>query len=109
MKPNQGKTRDLKPSAAGFILVDSSFKPIYSNTEVINILTYQERPQKIKSIEHFVTDKIRLALLNHGSHTQYPFLTELVSGKRRYLCCGFSLNSHSKNSIQSIKEILPNE
>ena len=92
-------TASLRPSVAGFLLLDSSFKPIYFNNEAIHILAYPERPQKMKSIGPYLANKIGPDLRNRRSSNQSPFLNEFMSGKRRYLCWAFSLNPHSKSSF----------
>lgn len=98
--PDSGKTLRPRPSRAGFLLVDSSFKPLYSTSEAIQILTYPKSPQEVKSIDSFLAKKIRLSWHAHQSSPPSPFLAEFVSGRRRYLCWVFPLNSHSQSPFQ---------
>src|SRR5262245_55375070 len=85
-------------SGHGFLVMDASFKLIYANAEAVHILVYPENPQKIKSLDSFLTEKIRSALLKEPSSPKAGFVAELRSGRRRYLCRAFSLNPYSKNS-----------
>jgi DNA-binding CsgD family transcriptional regulator len=78
--------------------MDNSFKLIYANAEAVDILVYPENPKKIKSLNSFLTEKIRSALLKEPSSPKAGFVAELRSGRRRYLCRAFSLNPYSKNS-----------
>jgi len=88
----------MRPSAEGFILLESSFKPIYSSPGAIEILAFPEKPREIKSLDKFVTERIRGVLFKERSDPQLGFVTEFSSGKRRYSCRAFVLNSHPGNS-----------
>jgi DNA-binding CsgD family transcriptional regulator len=88
----------MGPSGHGFLVMDNSFKLIYANAEAVDILVYPENPKKIKSLNSFLTEKIRSALLKEPSSPKAGFIAELRSGRRRYLCRAFSLNPYSKNS-----------
>ena len=88
----------MGPSGHVFLVMDASFKLIYANAEAVDILVYPENPQKIKSLDSFLTEKIRSALLKEPSSPKAGFVAELRSGRRRYLCRAFSLNPYSKNS-----------
>src|SRR2546425_10542248 len=47
-----GRTKGtLAPPAVGFLLIDSSRKPIYINSEAIRILTFPAYPPKKKQLE----------------------------------------------------------
>jgi DNA-binding CsgD family transcriptional regulator len=81
-----------RPSAVGLLLTDSSLKPFYSNSEAIQILTYPENPKLIKSLDPFIPQQIRSALL--APDPLALVLAEFTSGKRRYSCRAFSLQSH---------------
>ena len=106
MRPNPRQTAYPNPSVAGFLLLNSTFKPIYSNTEVIHILAYPERPPNKKSIDGYLANKIREFLNPRSSPQSSPFLTELTSGRRRYFCWAFSLNPHVKNSFKPTMALL---
>jgi DNA-binding CsgD family transcriptional regulator len=87
----------MGPSGHGFLVMDASLKLIYANAEAVRILVYPENPQKIKSLDSFLTEKIRSALLKQPSSPKAGFVAELRSGRRRYLCRAFSLSPYSKN------------
>jgi DNA-binding CsgD family transcriptional regulator len=88
----------MSPSSHGFLVMDASLKLIYANAEAVNILVYPENPQKLKSLDSLLAEKIRTVLLKQPSSPKAGFVAELRSGRRRYLCRAFSLNPYSKNS-----------
>ena len=85
-------------NGVGFLLLDSSLKVIYANTEAIQALAYPKTPQDIGSLDNFLTEKIRSFLFDDSS---LPRPTELVSGKRRYFCRTFAVDAPSKNPSQT--------
>jgi DNA-binding CsgD family transcriptional regulator len=87
----------MSPSSHGFLVMDASLKVIYANAEAIDILVYPENPQKVKSLDSLLAEKIRTVLLKQPSSPKAGFVAELRSGRRRYLCRAFSLNPYSKN------------
>jgi DNA-binding CsgD family transcriptional regulator len=86
----------MKASSDGLLLLGSSHHPIYANSEAIEILAYPDKPGK-KSPDGFLAKKVQL-LLNNPASPQSGFVTEFTSGRRRYVCRAFSLDSHSGNS-----------
>ena len=91
-----GRTKGtLAPPAVGFLLIDSSRKPIYINSEAIRILTFPAYPPKKKQLETVLAEKVRSVLL-HGKRLSEPeFSTEFISGKRRYLCRAIGLQPNT--------------
>ena len=87
----------MSPSSHGFLVMDASLKVIYANAEAIHILVYPENPQKVKSLDSLLAEKIRTVLLKQPSSPKAGFVAEVRSGRRRYLCRAFSLNPYSKN------------
>ena len=91
-------------SVTGLLVVASDLEPIYANAEAVRILAYPETAKSIKGLDSFLAHRIRSALLHHengtasrnGDHSL--FAAEFPSGRRRYLCRVFALNSHSDNS-----------
>jgi DNA-binding CsgD family transcriptional regulator len=102
----QGKACPPANQGVGLLLMDSSLNPISCNDETIRILSYPKAPQHVKRLDVFLRDTIRARLLN----TQFPrnshFVTELVSGKRRYRCWAFHLNRHLRGSSRPALELL---
>jgi hypothetical protein len=96
---NKLLTRKKAPSstsAAGFLLLDSSLNPISFNAEATQILSYPEKVADLKRTEVFLAAKIRSTLLNRPGFGDAPFVTEFRSGRRRYFCRAFVVDSQAK-------------
>ena len=90
-----------KPSAGGMLLLNASLMPLYVNREAVDILTYPANPRSIKSLEDLVMEKIRSVLQLQSSSSQVGFVSEFVSGRRRYSCRAFALNSSVRENSGS--------
>jgi DNA-binding NarL/FixJ family response regulator len=104
-----GTHRKARPPAnqgVGLLLMDSSLNPLSCNDETIRILSYPEAPQHVMRLDAFLRDTIRARLLNPQSPRHSHFVTEFVSGKRRYRCWAFHLNRHLRGSSQPALELL---
>lgn len=80
--------------------MDSRFKPIYANAQAIQILIYPANPERIKSVDHLISAKIQSRLRHNGLSVWLPVESELMSGRRRYVCRSFVVSSHTNNSLQ---------
>jgi DNA-binding CsgD family transcriptional regulator len=100
------KARHPANQGVGLLLMDSSLNPISCNDETIRILSYPEAPEHIRRLKVFLTDTIRARLLNRQSPQHSRFVTEFVSGKRRYRCWVFHLDRHLSGSSQPALELL---
>ena len=87
-------------SAAGFILLDASLKPVYANAQAIEILSYPDSRPRESSVEGLLTEKLKSILGNGGASSIF------VSDRRRYVCRAFSLDSGSDNSHRPTTAIL---
>jgi DNA-binding CsgD family transcriptional regulator len=89
----------------GFVLLDhKSLAPVASNQEAIKILSYPTVPERIKRMDQFIADRIRVALVNRSSHG-LDFAKEFKSGRRRYFCRTFRLDTNGE-SMQVLAALL---
>ena len=88
-----GSTVYRHSSGIGFLLLDSSFEPIYANDDALQILTYPKDPREIGSLDGVLAKKIKSVLGSGHSSPRLP--TEFLSGRRHYRCRAFSLESQS--------------
>lgn len=95
----------MMPSTAGVLLVEPSLKLIYANSEAIGVLVFPEDPKNIKSLDVFLAERIRSILVKRGSSPPPAFITDFISGRRRYLCRAFSLNAQ-QNHEQAMLALL---
>ena len=80
------------PSSVGFLLVDTSLKPVYVNAEAIQVLTYPQPLTEIAALDGYLSEKIRLLL----PEEQPLPPAEFMSGRRQYLCRVLPVNSRSE-------------
>jgi len=98
---NESLSRKKVPpskSAAGFVLMDSSLNPISFNAEVIQILSYPNKQEKLRPTEVFLGEKIRSTLLSGRPVGDVPFVTKFRSGKRDYFCRAFLVSAHNEDA-----------
>ena len=92
--------------SAGFLLMDSSSRPIYANAEALRILSYPEIQQKTESIEELVIEKVRSVLSERPNGAQSSSIAEFISGRRHYACRFFALAPPSGKSSQRATALL---
>ena len=106
-KSTIGPRTDLRPGrAVGLLLMDSSLNPISCNEETVRILSYPDLPENIRHLDVFLRDTIRGRLLSRPSTQHSRFVTEFVSGRRRYWCRVVDLNWHTSSPSHPALELL---
>lgn len=88
-------------STVGFVLVDSSLRPIYANSEAVKILIYPESVQNSTAVETLLVQKIRAIFQGLQFGPGSGSRTDFFSGKRRYHCRIFTLTLSYKNGSGS--------
>ncbi len=89
-------------SGPGFVLLDSNINVIALNDEAVRILAFPNLPGKIRNIELFLSDRIRLGIVSRQSGNGMEFASEIKSGRRRYLCRSFQFTAKTiENGIRS--------
>ncbi len=84
-------------SAVGFLLMDSALNAISFNVEATQILSYPDKFANLERSDAFLTGKICTSLTNRQAPGRSPFVTEFRSGRRRYFCRAFVVDSQAKN------------
>jgi DNA-binding CsgD family transcriptional regulator len=105
---NKSVMKKLVPprSVAGFLLTDSLLNPISFNAESIQILNYPEKLANLARSELFLAEKIRSTLISKQSSGEWAFVTEFQSGRRRYFCRAFLVDSGAKEPFHPSIAIL---
>jgi len=93
--PKKGES--LPKTAAGFLLMDSALYPVWFNTVAIEILSYPDRLANPTNSEVLLAAKIRSNLVSRQARGESPFVTEFRSGRRRYFCRAFFVESCVKD------------
>jgi DNA-binding CsgD family transcriptional regulator len=93
--PDDGTTAALED--VGVILLDSSMNPVGFNTEALRILSYPQKPDSLKALgADDLGEKICASLSQQRLRS--PSLSEVTSGRRRYLCRAFVLKARGKGT-----------
>jgi DNA-binding CsgD family transcriptional regulator len=95
-RPLKEKKAPPPSCSSGFLLMDSSLSTILFNAEAIQILSYPARLPNARRPEAFLAEKIRSSLIRPGHSAESPFVTEFRSGRRRYLCRAFLVDTQDK-------------
>lgn len=88
-------------SAQGFLLLDSRLRPIAYNSEAVQILSFPTKPDSIRQISQFLSDKIRSTLVNGGSIEKPVFAKECKAGRRTYTCRAFRIDCNGSMEIKT--------
>jgi len=81
----------------GVVLMDESMRPFWFNIEAARILSYPQKPDGPKAPgADDLGEKIRASLSQQTLRS--PSLSELTSGRRRYLCRAFVLELQGKET-----------
>jgi DNA-binding CsgD family transcriptional regulator len=87
-------------TAAGFFLMDTSLRPVSFNDEAIEILCYPNKLANLRHSDVLLAAKIRSSLVSQETSGEAAFVTEFRSGRRRYFCRAFFVNSSAKDPSQ---------
>jgi len=77
--------KSRKVSPAGLIILGPHLQAVACNAEAIRILAYPDSPNR-KSIERMVSEKLPFITTAGGSGALASRLTQIVCGRRRYVC-----------------------
>jgi DNA-binding CsgD family transcriptional regulator len=80
----------------GLIVVDASLGLVAYNGEALHILTYPDRPEKIRHLDTWLAHRIRADLVTH--HSPAGFVDEFRSAQRVYRCRSFPLDLRDQSS-----------
>jgi DNA-binding CsgD family transcriptional regulator len=93
-------------ATVGFLLLDSSLRPIAFNAEAIRVLSYPDDLANIRHPDVFLAGKIREGLAGRPPSPESPSVTEFRSGRRLYLCRAFRVYSDARSPFQPSVAVL---
>jgi DNA-binding CsgD family transcriptional regulator len=99
-----GELRD-PPSSGGFILLNSSMKPILVNRMAAEILSYPQTPETRESLDEFLAIKIRSTLFSR-TRSGPAMVATFQSGRRFYQCRAYRVNSLADGDSQAFVAVL---
>jgi len=85
-------------SKFGLLLLDSSFKPVYFNSEAISIVAYPKEPVWAKVSGREFHDLIRQITQITAKGDDSSTITLFISGRRHYVCRWFMLEAQPEGS-----------
>ena len=83
-------------AAVGFLLLDASLRPLSFNAEAIQVLGYPDTIAA-RHLDVFLAGKLRSSLTSQQPSDESPLVTEFQSGRRRYLCRAFVVDSQAND------------
>ncbi len=86
-----GKNYFEAPSTPGFLVLDTTNRPIYFNSEALRVLTYPLRMKEVEDPGKFLSQAIQPMFLDSPSPIQSALTVDFRSGQRRYVCRLFPL------------------
>jgi DNA-binding CsgD family transcriptional regulator len=95
-RPLNGKKVPPSTASSGFLLMDSSLTTILFNADAIQILNYPAKLPNARRPDAFLAGKVRSSLIRPNASGASPFVTEFRSGRRRYLCRAFVVDTQDK-------------
>jgi DNA-binding CsgD family transcriptional regulator len=93
-------------SPEGFLLLDSSLRPIYVNRVAAEILSYPQKPETHKNLDAFLSSKIHSTLFAARGTEAPALVTEFLSGRRRYQCRAYRVDSPGNGKSQGSVAVL---
>lgn len=101
----QSQWERIAPATA-MVLVDAGGRPLYYNREAIAVLTYPRQAQDFKNLSTLLPHDV-LSVLSRSQHYENSHRTEeFRSGRRRYMCRSFTLDSCSAKRWEPITVLL---
>jgi DNA-binding CsgD family transcriptional regulator len=89
----QNSLSESTTSSSGFILLDSSMKPIFINPAAAEILLYPETVETRENLCEYLASKLESMLFSGQRSCAPAVVTKFRSGKRLYLCRSFWINT----------------
>ena len=87
-------------SGVGFLMLDCSLTVVSFNPVAAAILGHPDKVAKLAGSRDLLTQEIRSKLVNWPYPGESVFVTEFLSGRRRYFCRAFLVDSSAQASGQ---------
>ena len=93
-------------SSEGFLLLDSSLRPIFVNRVATEILSYPQQPETGKNLDAFLSSKILTTLFSAQGSRDPSLVSEFLSGRRRYQCRAYRVDGPGNGKSQGSVAVL---
>jgi DNA-binding NarL/FixJ family response regulator len=90
----------------GFLLLNSSYHPIFVNHLATEILSYPQKPCVQKDLSVFLASKIRSTLLSGQVFRAPKVVSRFRSGRRVYQCRAYRVNEVANGEFQATVAVI---
>lgn len=91
---------DASASSEGFLLLNSSLRPIFVNRSAAEILSYPNKLETHKNLDDYLASRVRTSLVSDESSRAPTLVPEFRSGKRLYRCRAYRVNALAQGDSQ---------
>jgi DNA-binding CsgD family transcriptional regulator len=95
----------VRSGSAGFLLLDTSFHPLYVNQEALAVLTYPGNPGKTNNFDALLENRVQSLFAGSNGSRQLK-CSSLASGRRCYKVQIFSARSALANGFKPAVAVL---
>ena len=103
---NNSEPNGVHSTGAGFLLLDTSFRPLYANQEALAVLTYAANPRKNNDLGGLLEHRVQSLFTGSNGSRQLKCHGTLASGRRCYQVRMFSVTSPLANGFKPAVAIL---
>jgi DNA-binding CsgD family transcriptional regulator len=93
-------------SVPGLILLGPANAQVSCNVEALRILAYPNGSVNAKKVPSLITEKLPSLMRPRPGLDNEREISELVSGRRRYLCSRYSLDMHGPQALRTTAILL---
>jgi len=103
---NENANRIPTFSVPGLILLGPANAQVACNVEALRILAYPNGSVNAKKVPTLISDKLPTLIRNRPPVENEREITELVSGRRKYLCSRYNLDMHGPQALRTTAILL---
>jgi DNA-binding CsgD family transcriptional regulator len=93
-------------SSEGFLLLNSSLNPIFVNRAAAEILSYPQKLETHKDLDHYLASRVRATLVSDGASRIPTLVSEFQSGRRHYQCRAYRVNALAQGDSEGSLAII---
>jgi DNA-binding CsgD family transcriptional regulator len=93
-------------SVPGLVLLGPANAQVSCNVEALRILAYPNGSVNAKKVPTLISEKLPTLMRSRTGLENDREITELVSGRRRYLCSRYSLDMHGPQTLRTTAILL---
>ena len=99
-RADHSESNGAHSACPGFLLLDTSFRPLYANQEGLAALAFPANPAKNSALGAFVENRVRSLFRAPSGSPQFGCCDSFASGRRCYQLRMFSVGSPFANDLK---------